>query len=86
MTPGAIPNDCTCFSASFFEEIFSTDAIMEALDEKLSLFADRVVMIPNPNRRSDFFKDRLHKSFDIRRLALQHGVDIHMEREVHGKD
>ncbi|KAF8492887.1 hypothetical protein BU17DRAFT_72611, partial [Hysterangium stoloniferum] len=80
---GTIPMDCTCFPASWLEAVMDNDESMDILLEKVSIFSDRVIMIPNPKRRHDFFKDRLHKSFDIRRLALHQGVDIHMGREVH---
>ncbi|KAF8497979.1 hypothetical protein BU17DRAFT_72377 [Hysterangium stoloniferum] len=78
---GTIPMDCTCFPASWLEAVMDNDESMDILLEKVSIFSDRVIMIPNPKRRHDFFKDRLHKSFDIRRLALHQGVDIHMGRE-----
>ncbi|KAF8523874.1 hypothetical protein BU17DRAFT_63526 [Hysterangium stoloniferum] len=81
----SIPADCTCFPASWFKDVLSDEEELTPLSlKKLSLFCDRVIMIPNPDRRHDFFQDRVHKSFDIQQLALQQGVDIHMQREVHG--
>ncbi|KAF8503859.1 hypothetical protein BU17DRAFT_71757 [Hysterangium stoloniferum] len=65
---GTIPMDCTCFPASWLEAVMDNDKSMDILLEKVSIFSDR---------------DRLHKSFDIRRLALHQGVDIHMGWEVH---
>ncbi|KAF8500019.1 hypothetical protein BU17DRAFT_102625 [Hysterangium stoloniferum] len=83
----SIPADCTCFPASWFKDVLSDEEELTPLSlKKLSLFCDRVIMIPNPDRRRDFFQDRVHKSFDIQQLALQQGVDIHMQREVHALD
>ncbi|KAF8500630.1 hypothetical protein BU17DRAFT_72074 [Hysterangium stoloniferum] len=65
---GTIPMNCTCFPASWIEAVMENDESMDILLEKVSIFSDR---------------DRLHKSFDIRRLALHQGVDIHMGWEVH---
>ncbi|KAF8522481.1 hypothetical protein BU17DRAFT_64405 [Hysterangium stoloniferum] len=83
----SIPADCTCFPALWFKDVLSDEEELTPLSlKKLSLFCDRVIMIPNPDRRHDFFQDRVHKSFDIQQLALQQGVDIHMQCEVHALD
>ncbi|KAF8500007.1 hypothetical protein BU17DRAFT_72155, partial [Hysterangium stoloniferum] len=81
----SIPADCTCFPALWFKDVLSDEEELTPLSlKKLSLFCNRVIVIPNPDRRRDFFQDRVHKSFDIQQLALQQGVDIHMQHEVHG--
>ncbi|KAF8500017.1 hypothetical protein BU17DRAFT_72163 [Hysterangium stoloniferum] len=79
-----IPVDYTCFPASWFQQILNNQEPTDLSLKRLALFCDRVIMIPNSDQWPHFFQDRVHKSFDIQQLAFHEGVDIHMQREVHG--